>query len=173
MGEFGYYESHDIGADDEHKCYSFGMDSISKDFCPTFEALILKHHYWNQDGIVSMVTRVQTWISRVWILREARVLFLFQNIQTSAAAHQSSSRKCMEGSFSRGKVVRVWCWPVTSFQCIYITAPTYLFTYLFTHSMEQRPSWEAKWFSASQEILHILWNLKVHYCIHKSSPPVN
>ena len=38
--------------------------------------------------------------------------------------------------------------------------------------MEQSPSWEAKWFSASQEIPRILWNLKVYYCIYKSLPPV-
>ena len=31
--------------------------------------------------------------------------------------------------------------------------------------MEQSPSWEFNRFSASQEIPHILWNLKVHYCI--------
>ena len=34
--------------------------------------------------------------------------------------------------------------------------------------MEQSPSWEANWFSASQEISHILWNPKVHYHIYKS-----
>jgi len=38
--------------------------------------------------------------------------------------------------------------------------------------MEQSPSWEANWFSASQEIPRILWNPKVHYLIHKSPPPV-
>jgi hypothetical protein len=38
--------------------------------------------------------------------------------------------------------------------------------------MEQRPSWEANSFSASQEISRILWNLEVHYRIHKSPPPV-
>ena len=32
--------------------------------------------------------------------------------------------------------------------------------------MEQSPAWEANWFSASQGIPHILWYLKVHYCIH-------
>jgi hypothetical protein len=50
---------------------------------------------------------------------------------------------------------------------------THLITYLLTHSMEQKPSWEANRFSASQEIPHILWNPKVHYRIHKCPPPVS
>jgi hypothetical protein len=41
-------------------------------------------------------------------------------------------------------------------------------SYLLTYTMEQSPSWEANWFSASQDIPRILWNLKVHYCIHLS-----
>ena len=41
-----------------------------------------------------------------------------------------------------------------------------------TYSMVQSPSWEANWFAASQEIPRILWNLKVHYLIHKLPPPV-
>jgi len=37
-----------------------------------------------------------------------------------------------------------------------------------TNSMHQRPSWEASVSSASQEIIFILWNPKVHYRIYTS-----
>ena len=42
-----------------------------------------------------------------------------------------------------------------------------------THSMVQSPSWEANWFSASQEIPCISRNPKVHYRTHKRPPPVS
>jgi hypothetical protein len=38
--------------------------------------------------------------------------------------------------------------------------------------MEQRPSWEANSFSATQEIPRILWNPEIHYGIHNSPPLV-
>ena len=49
---------------------------------------------------------------------------------------------------------------------------TYLHTYLLTYSMEQSPAWEANWFADSHEIPHIIWNPKVHYCIHTCLPTV-
>ena len=45
----------------------------------------------------------------------------------------------------------------------------YLLTYLL-HGAEF--FWEANRVSARQEILHTLWNPKVHYCIHKCPPLV-
>jgi len=38
---------------------------------------------------------------------------------------------------------------------------------ILTYSMVQSPSWEAKWFAASQEVPRILRNPKVHYRTHK------
>ena len=39
--------------------------------------------------------------------------------------------------------------------------------------MVQSPSWAANWFAASQEILQISRNPKVHYRTHKPPPPVS
>ena len=47
-----------------------------------------------------------------------------------------------------------------------------LLNYLLTYSMQQSTSWEANWFSASQEIPRILWNPKAYYRIHTCPPHV-
>ena len=44
---------------------------------------------------------------------------------------------------------------------------------LLSYSMVQSPYWEANWFAASQEILRISRNPKVHYRTHKRPPPVS
>jgi hypothetical protein len=49
---------------------------------------------------------------------------------------------------------------------------TTLQTYLLNYSMEKNPSWEANWFTASQEIPRSLWYLKVHFRIHEWASPV-
>ena len=41
------------------------------------------------------------------------------------------------------------------------------FVYLLNNAMQQRPSWEADWFSASLEVPRVLWNPKVHNRICK------
>jgi hypothetical protein len=55
---------------------------------------------------------------------------------------------------------------------IFVRQTVWAHMYYVTNSMEQSPSWEANTSSASQEIPCILCNLKVHYHIHESPPPV-
>ena len=47
-----------------------------------------------------------------------------------------------------------------------------MLNYLLTYSKEQSPPLETNWFSASQEIPLIVWNLNVCYHIYKGLPPV-
>jgi hypothetical protein len=39
-----------------------------------------------------------------------------------------------------------------------------------SNSIEESPSSETKSLSASHKITHVLWKLKVHYCVHNSPP---
>jgi len=49
----------------------------------------------------------------------------------------------------------------------------YIHTYIHTYSMVQSPSSAANWFAASQKILRISRNPKVHYRTHKRPPNVS
>jgi len=54
-----------------------------------------------------------------------------------------------------------------------VRSPLICTNYLLTPWGRVSPSSEANLFSASQEIPRILWNVKVHYHIHRCLPPVN
>jgi len=44
----------------------------------------------------------------------------------------------------------------------------YVIIILLTISKKQSPSWEANSYTATQEILRLLWKPEVHYRVHKS-----
>ena len=58
----------------------------------------------------------------------------------------------------RWQIYEIWLWSIGEM--------------ILTYSMDQSPSGEANWLSASQEIPRNLWNPKVHYLFHKCPLPV-
>jgi hypothetical protein len=91
--------------------------------------------------------------------------------------------KCFLMMLSRTEIIQCLCWRInelalsigritlTGWNEVLNLLP-YLLPYLLNYYMEKSTSWEVNRFSASQEILHILWNPKVYYRIHKCPPPV-
>ena len=65
-----------------------------------------------------------------------------------------------------GIVVPETCWAYKKYNKI-------ISGILLTYSMVQSLSWEANWSAASQEILRISRNPKVHYRTYKRPPPVS
>ena len=77
-----------------------------------------------------------------------------ESVQTGPAAHPLSCTE-ITGCLFRGCFVSVeWS-----------TLDVYIST-LLNESIEQNPSCEDNIISTIQEIPHILWNLKVRYCVH-------
>ena len=56
--------------------------------------------------------------------------------------------------------------------CLFVTVPKRP-CWLLTYFKVQRPSWEANWYAASQEIPRISRNPKFHYRTHKRPPSVS
>ena len=61
------------------------------------------------------------------------------------------------------------CFPMFRSNVLFSSSRVFVnvLTLVFTDFMKESPSWEAYWFSASQEIPRILWNQTVHYSVHK------
>ena len=67
-------------------------------------------------------------------------------------------------------IMRTSHWKETAQCCDNVLLCIILLTYLLTYAMEQSPSWEANWFSASQEIPRILWNQPESSLPHSQMP---
>jgi hypothetical protein len=93
------------------------------------------------------------------------VTYKAQRMFASVRIHKCLWALCLP---NEGKKSEIGVWMIDTLLSEVLTIPASILTY----SMENSPSWEANWFSASQEIPLILWNSKVHYRIHKCPPPV-
>ena len=98
---------------------------------------------------------MEVW-GRLW--EAASIRSLATKIRSSGLYPEHLKRKAMNQSAS--EKVRATA------NAKYEVLTAVLITYILTYSMEQSPSWEADWFSASKEIPRNLRNAKVHYRIH-------
>ena len=106
---------------------------------------------------------------KLWRLSEKDVIIYFKVYYTSI---------CLK-RMNKGLWWATWnCSDNFQFRFHLITLLTYLLAcllYLLTHSLTQLTPWsrdlEKLTSLASQEVPHIVWNLNVHYCIHKCLPP--
>ena len=143
--------------------------------------LIFKSHFCNETkeyqtmitrnslekfGEVKYVSWKPLWLINNTSLRnKAVVLMIFFLCYACNGGNNRKRRKAL---------YRLYLWSVVWYQqlqgCDCLMAC--LLTYCLTHSMEQSTSWKANLFPASQEILRILWNPKVHHRVYNSPLPV-
>jgi hypothetical protein len=96
------------------------LECCKSDIKPISKKLIIMcscGHSNSQGSSVSIVTSygIDNQGSRVQFLVGAGNFSLCHCVQTSSGAHPASYPMGTWGSFPRGKVARVWSWPLTSF----------------------------------------------------------